>query len=373
MYADYRTAADGTELTLSTHVVAPFRLSLLLSPLLFATPLPVIVTVSSGGMYTQRFDLDDLELTPDDYRGVTAYARAKRAQVVLAHEWDRRWRPEGVASYAMHPGWVRTPGLTASLPAIARLGPLLRTPCEGADTAAWLAAGGRRGAASPDEDRPDRREPGGIWLDRRRRREYYVPTTYRTARRSPTRRGSALGVVHGTNGVGRMTTRAVVWFRRDLRLHDNPAWASASEAADRVTALYVLDPDASPGRRGIPADATVRASPRARREPAATSADVSWCARGAPEKIVPEVAAARGADPGLRQRRCDSLRPTPGRCRQGPSGVGISAMVGQPGPPSRHRRHGERADLTGLHPVRRKMGSIAPAGLARGRAGGHRR
>jgi deoxyribodipyrimidine photo-lyase len=39
-----------------------------------------------------------------------------------------------------------------------------------------------------------------------------------------------------------MTTRAVVWFRRDLRLGDNPAWAAASERVDRVVALYVLDP-----------------------------------------------------------------------------------------------------------------------------------
>jgi deoxyribodipyrimidine photo-lyase len=39
-----------------------------------------------------------------------------------------------------------------------------------------------------------------------------------------------------------VTTRAVVWFRRDLRLADNPAWAAATEAADRITALYVLDP-----------------------------------------------------------------------------------------------------------------------------------
>jgi len=39
-----------------------------------------------------------------------------------------------------------------------------------------------------------------------------------------------------------VTTRAIVWFRRDLRLADNPAWAAASAAADRVTALYVLDP-----------------------------------------------------------------------------------------------------------------------------------
>ncbi|MCD9624813.1 cryptochrome/photolyase family protein [Rhabdothermincola salaria] len=35
---------------------------------------------------------------------------------------------------------------------------------------------------------------------------------------------------------------AVVWFRRDLRLEDNPAWAAATAAHDSVLALYVLDP-----------------------------------------------------------------------------------------------------------------------------------
>ena len=35
---------------------------------------------------------------------------------------------------------------------------------------------------------------------------------------------------------------AVVWFRRDLRLADNPAWAAATQAADRVLALFVVDP-----------------------------------------------------------------------------------------------------------------------------------
>jgi dehydrogenase/reductase SDR family protein 12 len=180
MFADYRTAPDGTELTVATHVVAPFRLSLLLSPLLFANPLSVIVTVSSGGMYTQRFDLADLELSLSDYRGVTAYARAKRAQVVLAEEWDHRWRHEGVASYAMHPGWVATPGLTSSLPSVARLGPLLRTPSEGADTAVWLAAGGQWDSLGRQRDRIGSTEKsGGIWLDRLRRHEYYVPSTYR--------------------------------------------------------------------------------------------------------------------------------------------------------------------------------------------------
>ena len=36
---------------------------------------------------------------------------------------------------------------------------------------------------------------------------------------------------------------AIVWFRRDLRLADNPALAAACERAERVVALYVHSPD----------------------------------------------------------------------------------------------------------------------------------
>ena len=39
-----------------------------------------------------------------------------------------------------------------------------------------------------------------------------------------------------------VTTQGVVWFRRDLRLGDNPAWSAATQSVDRVVALYVLDP-----------------------------------------------------------------------------------------------------------------------------------
>ncbi|MFM7068896.1 MAG: cryptochrome/photolyase family protein [Actinomycetes bacterium] len=34
---------------------------------------------------------------------------------------------------------------------------------------------------------------------------------------------------------------SLVWFRRDLRLDDNPAWATATAEADRVVAMFVLD------------------------------------------------------------------------------------------------------------------------------------
>ncbi|MEX2132520.1 MAG: deoxyribodipyrimidine photo-lyase [Acidimicrobiia bacterium] len=47
---------------------------------------------------------------------------------------------------------------------------------------------------------------------------------------------------------------SIVWFRRDLRLAENPAW-SAGTATDRVCALFVIDPDlfdvVTPPRRSV--------------------------------------------------------------------------------------------------------------------------
>ena len=50
-----------------------------------------------------------------------------------------------------------------------------------------------------------------------------------------------------------MRSPGLVWFRRDLRLDDNPAWAAATAAHPEVVALFVLDPrlmaSAGPFRR----------------------------------------------------------------------------------------------------------------------------
>ena len=59
---------------MATAVLAPFRLTWLLSPLLRRSGDANIVTLSSGGMYTQPFDLARLEMPPEEYRGTTAYA-----------------------------------------------------------------------------------------------------------------------------------------------------------------------------------------------------------------------------------------------------------------------------------------------------------
>lgn len=49
-------------------------------------------------------------------------------------------------------------------------------------------------------------------------------------------------------------TTSIMWFRRDLRLTDNPAWSAATRS-ETVVPMYIIDPSlwdpASPGRRAL--------------------------------------------------------------------------------------------------------------------------
>jgi dehydrogenase/reductase SDR family member 12 len=152
----------GIELTVAGQLVTPFLLTKLLLPALRAAAPSRVITVSSGGMYAQRLDPATLEMPPSDYRGVVAYARVKRAQVVLSREWARRVDPAEVTFHAMHPGWADTPGIAAALPWFRRAArPILRTPDQGADTIVWLATAA-----------PEHLGSGCFWHDRRARSEY---------------------------------------------------------------------------------------------------------------------------------------------------------------------------------------------------------
>ena len=149
------------------HVVAPFLLTAALLPILQATPDARVITVSSGGMYTQRLDLDALATPTTPFNGVRAYANAKRAQVVLNERWSKHRAASGVVFHAMHPGWADTPGVRESLPRFrAVMGPLLRTPSQGADSMVWLASDPRALETN-----------GKFWLDRRPRAVAPLPGT----------------------------------------------------------------------------------------------------------------------------------------------------------------------------------------------------
>jgi NAD(P)-dependent dehydrogenase (short-subunit alcohol dehydrogenase family) len=156
---------EGLELTFATNVVGPFALTRALRPLLRGR----VVTVSSGGMYPVRLDLEALQGQGRRFDGVAAYAQTKRAEVVLNELWAER--EPALTFAAMHPGWADTPAVASSIPRFhAATERLLRTPDEGADTITWLAAAPRVAGRS-----------GRFWFDRREARTHAFPWTRESA------------------------------------------------------------------------------------------------------------------------------------------------------------------------------------------------
>ena len=167
MPAERGFSPDGYELTFATNVLGPFLLTEMLLPRLVEGEQPRVVMMSSGGMYATGFDLMDPELAGQEYDPPRFYAHTKRAEVMLADEWQARYGADGVAFCSMHPGWAETPGVRESLPRFTQvMAPILRDPEGGAETAVWLA--------SVDQDEA----PGGrFYQDRRPRPKYRLPGT----------------------------------------------------------------------------------------------------------------------------------------------------------------------------------------------------
>lgn len=166
---DRHETSAGIEATLAAHLVGPYLLTRLLEDHL--RPGARVLFMSSGGMYTQPLVVSRLEMDAEEYSGTTAYARAKRGQVVLAGLLADEWGDDPVV-HAMHPGWAATDGVSAGLPVFDRvMGPILRTAEQASDTMVWLATADEPATTS-----------GDFWHDRRRRRTSYLPRTATTGR-----------------------------------------------------------------------------------------------------------------------------------------------------------------------------------------------
>jgi len=137
--------AEGLEKSFALLLLSPYILSSHLHPLLKKAAgrhgVARVVNVLSGGMYTQKIHVDDLQSNKGTYSGSVAYARAKRGLMILTEEWARRWAKDSIVVNAMHPGWADTPGVVEGLPEFHRVTErVLRTPEQGADTIVWLAS-----------------------------------------------------------------------------------------------------------------------------------------------------------------------------------------------------------------------------------------
>jgi dehydrogenase/reductase SDR family protein 12 len=163
--------SEGIEKTVAVDLAGQFLLTNLLIPRMAAVAPGRIINVTSGGMYAERSRPYDLQFERGRYTGTSAYARAKRGQVILTGMWAERLAESGVTVHAMHPGWAKTEGVTQSLPTFDKvMKPLLRTPEEGADTVVWLAA-----AVEPAET------SGRLWFDRSQVDEHLSDRTRETA------------------------------------------------------------------------------------------------------------------------------------------------------------------------------------------------
>ena len=166
-----QTSPQGIELTVASQVVGPFLLTGLLLPALRVGAPSRVLWVSSGGMYSEPLSVKRLEMPAGDYNGTTAYARAKRAQLTLAELWATRLAADRISVHSLHPGWADTPGVARSLPTFRRVvGPLLRTPADGADTLIWLTV----------DDGAPLAQSGRFWLDRRPRPLHRLASTRRS-------------------------------------------------------------------------------------------------------------------------------------------------------------------------------------------------
>ncbi len=186
--AERRAAPDGIEATVASQVVGPFLLTSLLLDRLEASAPSRVLTMSSGGMYSAGLTVNELQMRPDDYKGSAQYARAKRAQVTLNEMLAERFCDRGIYFHSLHPGWADTPGVEEALPMFRKVvGPLLRTPEQGADTLVWLAA-----------DDAALQTNGKFWHDRRTRSIHKLPTTRSTD--TPQRRNELWDWVVATSG-----------------------------------------------------------------------------------------------------------------------------------------------------------------------------
>jgi NAD(P)-dependent dehydrogenase (short-subunit alcohol dehydrogenase family) len=117
-----RVTADGLSHVFAINVLAPYLLTVLM------TPPDRLVYLSSGLHRGGNASLSDLQWEERPWNGLQAYSDSKLFDVVLAFAVARRWT--SVLSNAMEPGWVPTkmggPGAPDDL-------------AQGSVTQAWLA------------------------------------------------------------------------------------------------------------------------------------------------------------------------------------------------------------------------------------------
>ncbi|XP_015247691.1 PREDICTED: dehydrogenase/reductase SDR family member 12 [Cyprinodon variegatus] len=157
---------EGLEKNFATNTLGTYILTTALIPALKKVEDPRVITVSSGGMLTQKLNVSDLQFEKGSFDGTMAYAQNKRQQVILTERWASQHKEIHFSS--MHPGWADTPAVQSSMPSFhAKMQSKLRTEAMGADTVVWLAVS----AAAI-------KQPSGLFFQDRKPVATHLPLAY---------------------------------------------------------------------------------------------------------------------------------------------------------------------------------------------------
>lgn len=144
---------EGIEKNFATNTLGTYMLTESLMPLILKTVSPDcrprVITVSSGGMLTNKLNPNDLQTENGVFDGTMVYAQNKRQQIVIVEKWATKYKE--VQFTTMHPGWVDTPAVRNSMPEFYNwMKEKLRTVGQGADTVVWLAVTDHADATKPE-------------------------------------------------------------------------------------------------------------------------------------------------------------------------------------------------------------------------------
>jgi NAD(P)-dependent dehydrogenase (short-subunit alcohol dehydrogenase family) len=106
MAAPLSRDARGLESHLAVNHVGHFRLFARLLPALRRANGARVVALSSRGHVRSAFDFEDPNFEHRPYDKMVAYGQSKTANVLFAVEADRRYQPDGIRAFALHPGAI---------------------------------------------------------------------------------------------------------------------------------------------------------------------------------------------------------------------------------------------------------------------------
>ena len=138
---------EGWEIQFATNHLGHFLLTNLLLPALKKSDSARVANLSSAGHWLAPVNFADVHFEKREYDPFVSYGQSKTANIWFAAEFNRRTAGDGIASFSVHPGGIRTElgrymeaeAMKVAEKMIEEIGDRIKTIPQGAATSCWAA------------------------------------------------------------------------------------------------------------------------------------------------------------------------------------------------------------------------------------------